>query len=283
MLPSYHLHLLTTWATSAVRSAHTATGSDNLHTALHLEHVCDDALRAIATILTLAANIGHCPPVFATFILVLLPKATGGWRPNGLFTSVLRVYLRWTRRAVTSSWERGFLQALLIRADCAHLPLCDLEAQQGRAKLPFRWVSRLPRRSLTLLSRSSISVPLPVEDGGEKRIPAAPTVVPDWCVRRAPLSWQDASMRSHSWSWPWLTRSTTLALRRSGGGRHAVPGGRKEPPSVATASACDSLVHGACGELVVSSKKLEIITNDERIAPTCETTQCTRMPSARAQ
>ena len=59
---------------------------------------------------------------------------------------------------------------------------------------------------------------------------------------------------------------TALARHRSGGGRHAVPGGRQEPPSVATASACGSPVHGACGGgLVVSSKNLEIITNDERI------------------
>ena len=87
-------------------SAHTATGSDNLHPALH--HVCDDALRAIAIIMTLAANVGYCPAVFATIIVVLLPKATGGWRPIGLFTSVLRVYLLWTRRALTSSWVRGF-------------------------------------------------------------------------------------------------------------------------------------------------------------------------------
>ena len=41
-------------------SAHTATGSDNLHRSLHLKHVCDDALRTIAMILTLAANIGYC-------------------------------------------------------------------------------------------------------------------------------------------------------------------------------------------------------------------------------
>ena len=41
-------------------------------------------------------------------------KATGGWRPIGLFTSVLRVYLRWTRRAVTSSWERGFSRGHLF-------------------------------------------------------------------------------------------------------------------------------------------------------------------------
>ena len=65
-------------------SAHTATGSDKLHPALQLKHVCDDALRAIAMILTLAATIGYCPAAFATIVMVLLPKATGGWRPIGV-------------------------------------------------------------------------------------------------------------------------------------------------------------------------------------------------------
>ena len=77
--------------------------------------------RAIAMILTLAGNIGCCTAVFATIIVVLLPKATGGRRPIRLFTSVLRVY---ARRAVTS--------ALLVRADCAHMPTRDLEAQHCR-------------------------------------------------------------------------------------------------------------------------------------------------------
>ena len=74
-------------------SAQTATGSDNLHPVPHLKHVCGDALRATAMITTLAANFGYCFAVFA-IIMVLLPKATCGWRPIGLFTSVLRVYLR---------------------------------------------------------------------------------------------------------------------------------------------------------------------------------------------
>ena len=53
-----------------------------------------DALRAIAMIMTVAANIGFCLAFFATIIIVLLPKATDGWRPIGFFTSLLRVYLR---------------------------------------------------------------------------------------------------------------------------------------------------------------------------------------------
>ena len=121
-LPSHHLHPLTTCVTLVVRSARTLP-----LVALHLKPVCDDALRAMAMITTLAAIIRYCPAVFATHIVVLLPKATGGWRPIGLFISVLRVCLRWTRRA-----GNGLCQALPIWADSAHVPARNLEAQHGR-------------------------------------------------------------------------------------------------------------------------------------------------------
>ena len=110
-------------------SAHTATSFDNLHPALHLEHVCNDALCVIAMILTLAANSGYCPAAFATIITVLLPEATGGMRLTGLFTSVLR-----PMDSQSGCVEMGakFIQALLVGADCAHLPTCELEVQHGR-------------------------------------------------------------------------------------------------------------------------------------------------------
>ena len=133
-----------------------ATGSDNLHPALHLKHVCENALRVIAMIMTLAANIGFCPAVFATIIMVLLPKATGGWRPIGLFTSVLRVYLRWTRRAVTSSWKRGFTNPYWF-GQTAHACQHATSKFSMTGNSPLRWVSPPPRPSLTFLKRSITS------------------------------------------------------------------------------------------------------------------------------
>ena len=38
--------------------AHTAAGADNLHPPLYLKHVCDDALRAIAMLMTLLHHHG---------------------------------------------------------------------------------------------------------------------------------------------------------------------------------------------------------------------------------
>ena len=120
VLPSYHLHLLTTCSTRTL-----ATGSDNLHPALHLKHVCDNALRAIAMIMTLAANIGFCPAVFATIILVLLPKK--------------RMETHWALHKCAAGLlpidsQSGYveLQALLVRADCARLPTRDVEVPHGR-------------------------------------------------------------------------------------------------------------------------------------------------------
>ena len=83
MLPSYRVHLPDDLRdVCGSFSSHAASGSDNLHPALHLKHIWDDALRAIAMILTLAANVGYCPAVFATIIMVLLPEVTDGWRPT---------------------------------------------------------------------------------------------------------------------------------------------------------------------------------------------------------
>ena len=74
-------HRLTSCVTPVVRSARTLP--------LHLKHVCDDALRAIAMIMT-------------PWALATAPQC---WHPSAWFwTRVVRIHLRWTRRAVTSSW-----------------------------------------------------------------------------------------------------------------------------------------------------------------------------------
>ena len=63
-----------------------------------------------------------------------------------------------------------------------------------------------------------------------------------WCPRQGELSWQDACMRRRSQSWPWLARSTTPSRSCYRSSLHAVPGGWRDPSSVATASASDPLV-----------------------------------------
>eukprot|EP00973_Karenia_brevis_P084642 11745329-Karenia_brevis.AAC.1 len=42
--------------------------------------------------------------------MTLLPKDSGGWRTIGIFTSVVRAFMRWTRRQVTSRWEAKFVR-----------------------------------------------------------------------------------------------------------------------------------------------------------------------------
>ena len=43
----------------------------------------------------------------ATVLIALLPKGPGGTRPIGIFATIVRVFMRWARRAYTDKWERG--------------------------------------------------------------------------------------------------------------------------------------------------------------------------------
>ena len=58
----------------------------------------------------MAINVGLCPSKLATVLMLLLPKSSGGWRTIGIFTSVVRLYMRWTRRHITDLWERTFVR-----------------------------------------------------------------------------------------------------------------------------------------------------------------------------
>ena len=179
-----------------------------------------------------------------------------------------------------------FLQVLLVgqAAHACHHATCNLSiAGEFATSVGFSAASALIDGVLSTSSSPTVEI------GSETRCPAALPAVPDCCVRLVQAA--TGGKRGDEGGAPSRVRcrgrmrtcdqadevgpgclgrphppATALARHRSGGGRHAVPGGRQEPPSVATASVCGSPVHGACGGfLVVSSKNLEIITNDERI------------------
>ena len=168
-------------------SSHTTTGSDNLNPALHLKHVCDDALDANAMIMTLTAYIGYCPAVFCHDYQGSVAQSDGRMETIGLFTSVLRAFLRCTRRGVTLSWGRGFAW-------------------------PY-WFGQI----------RAYPVSPPVEDGSEGRFSATPPALPDRCVWLAQVPaggkrgdeggafgrWQGVCMQPRSCSWSWSNRSTT--------------------------------------------------------------------------
>ena len=257
MLPSYHLYLLTTCATSVVRSVRTLLLLPTTCTRLS---TWSTSAVAIAMILTLAANVGYCPAVFATIIMVLLPKTTGGWRAIGLSTSVLRVYLRWTRRAVTSSWERG----LSRRTGSGRLRTPVHTRPGGSAwQAPYRWTC-----------------------GCEARFPAL--AFPNRCVRRTEPPVENVATTvarsGGSAVVPGCVHATTLMKLVL---VDSVDHTRKKLPSL-FAAVVDDTQSQAVGKshqvsqqlqrairlftehaeevegLVVSSKELETITNDER-------------------
>ena len=172
---------------------------------------------------------------------------------------------RWTRRPITSCWERGVASPPLVRADSADMPACDLEA---------RWACRPLRRSSTSPRRSSTS---------------STTACGRWCGAWVSAPPALATSRSSCWMKAWQLRwcigmfcrcgrmcardtdetcagrlsrphprDTACAFRRGGRGGHAVPGSGQDPTGSAAASASDRLLlkaRGGVAGLVVSSNE----------------------------
>ena len=168
----------------------------------------------IAMIMTLAANAGYCSTVFASIIMVLLPKAMGGWR-RLVFTSLLHVSTfggvgERSRRA-----GNGRFQALL------GMPVSFLEAQLGRWVRYFgghvvRLGAHRPRQGVWAHS----VLPL-VEGGCETRLPTAALASPDWRVRLAAVSaggHSGGASRCTGEALPcWLLDATTVMERACNG------------------------------------------------------------------
>ena len=73
----------------------------------HVRHFAlleDPGLEALAVLLEAMETIGRLPPQVKYIIVLLLEKATGGFRPIGLFCGIYRVWGK-ARRAVCSQWE----------------------------------------------------------------------------------------------------------------------------------------------------------------------------------
>jgi len=87
-------------------SRFTAIGTDNLHPR-HIGNLSDDALQVLIVIMMTAINVGKLPSAIETILVVLLPKDSGGTRPIGIFTTIVRVFMRWARRAFTDVWEQS--------------------------------------------------------------------------------------------------------------------------------------------------------------------------------
>ena len=64
----------------------------------------DRLLLALAAIFTAAENLGRWPDLVALVLIVLLPKSDGGFRPIGLFPTLIRIWFR-LRLPIMRAWE----------------------------------------------------------------------------------------------------------------------------------------------------------------------------------
>ena len=90
-------------------STFTAIGNDHIHPH-SFAALSDGALRSISCIMTTSINAGTLPASLSSISMALLPKPSGGWRTIGIFTTLVRIFMRWTRRQVTDRWERSFVR-----------------------------------------------------------------------------------------------------------------------------------------------------------------------------
>ena len=90
-------------------SSFTAVGNDHINPH-SFAALSDDALSCIALIMTSSINSGTMPTALSSISMALLPKPSGGWRTIGIFTTIVRVFMRWTRRHITDLWEGTFVR-----------------------------------------------------------------------------------------------------------------------------------------------------------------------------
>ena len=83
--------------------ADTGVGMDNIAPRA-IARLSDDAIQALAHLLTQLEKLGSWTSVLDLVLIVLLPKADGGLRPIGLLPTVIRVWSR-ARAVISRAWE----------------------------------------------------------------------------------------------------------------------------------------------------------------------------------
>ena len=81
----------------------TGTGADNIAPRA-FTRLSDQALSALACLFIAFESAGHWTSALNLVLIVLLAKADGGFRPIGLFPTIIRVWMR-TRIVVAKAWE----------------------------------------------------------------------------------------------------------------------------------------------------------------------------------
>jgi hypothetical protein len=105
-MKAHQLETLLPWAIDAAAKTFpvaTGLGADNISPRA-LCRLSGEALLALAVLFRMFENCGHWGEVIDLVLIVLLPKADGGFRPIGLFPTIVRVWMR-ARIWVARAWE----------------------------------------------------------------------------------------------------------------------------------------------------------------------------------
>ena len=90
-------------AASSSFPAGTGLGHDNISPRA-LARLSDSALIDLSALFAAFESLGGWCEVLNLVLIVLLPKSDGGFRPIGLFPTVIRIWMR-SRIAVARAWE----------------------------------------------------------------------------------------------------------------------------------------------------------------------------------
>ena len=93
--------------TAKTFSRYTAIGGDNVHP-WHIGILSDPCLEALGAFFFYGLNPGIVAQVLGTILMALIPKDTGGTRGIGIFTSIMRIMMRWLRMTIIGPWEMNF-------------------------------------------------------------------------------------------------------------------------------------------------------------------------------
>ena len=80
-------------------------GWDNIHPRA-FDRLSDEQIQMLIDLIAMCERSGRWPSAIDLVVIVLLPKAEGGWRPIGLLPFLPRIWMR-VRRPVTLQWEQA--------------------------------------------------------------------------------------------------------------------------------------------------------------------------------
>ena len=102
----------------------TGLGADNISPRALLR-LSDESIAALAGLLTKVEKLGYWPSALNMVLIVLLAMPDGGFRPSGLFPTVIRLWRR-ARTSQARTWEAANASKELYGGVSDGRPACGL-------------------------------------------------------------------------------------------------------------------------------------------------------------